>query len=44
MHQDASRDLRRTTYRMTRLGRSALRPYLASMQSLIDAIETSHQA
>jgi DNA-binding MarR family transcriptional regulator len=30
----------RTTYRITRLGRTALLEYLAAMQTLIDAVET----
>jgi DNA-binding MarR family transcriptional regulator len=31
----------RTTYRITRVGRRALRQYLAAMQSVIDAVEDS---
>ncbi len=30
---------RKTTYRITKTGRAALRDYLASMQSLIDAVQ-----
>ncbi len=31
----------RTTFRLTRIGRAALRSYLVSMQALIDAIQPS---
>jgi DNA-binding MarR family transcriptional regulator len=32
----------RTTYRITRAGRAAVRHYLTAMQTLIDAVEQSH--